>query len=62
MMKEKLTDAKEMINELEKIVCDSDHGQELSVLTAQVCERVHMPAWKTNPLFARTIECCRRKE
>lgn len=62
MMKEKLKNAKEMINELEEVVCDADHGQELSSPTNQVCERLHMPAWKTNPLFATTIECCRRKE
>lgn len=62
MMKEKLADAKELVNELEKIVCDADHGQELSALTNQVCESLHMPEWKTNPLFARTIACCRRKE
>ena len=62
MMKEKLADAKELVNELEKIVCDTDYEQELSAFTAQVCERLHMPEWKTNPLFARTIACCRRKE
>lgn len=62
MMKEKLADAKELVNELEKIVCSADHGQELSALTNQVCERLHMPEWRTNPLFAGTIACCRRKE
>ena len=61
MMKEKLADAKELVNELEKIVCDADHGQEVSALTDQVCENLHMPEWKTNPLFARTIACCRRE-
>lgn len=62
MMKEKLANAKELVNELEKIVCDTDHGQEMSVLAEQVCEALHMPVWKSNPLFARTIACCRRKE
>lgn len=62
MMKEKIENAKEIVNVLEKIVLDLDHGQELSVLTEQVCEKLHRPAWKKNPLFARTITCCRRKK
>ena len=62
VMKEKLEQAKNLIDVLENMVCDVDHGQEVSVLTEQVCERLHMPAWKTNPLFARTVDCCRRKE
>lgn len=28
----------------------------------QVCDRLQMPMWKTNPLFSRTVECCRRKK
>ena len=58
----KIANAKELVNELEKIVCDVDHGQELSDLADQVCESLHMPVWKTNPLFARTIACCRSTE
>ncbi|MDD6208952.1 MAG: MBL fold metallo-hydrolase [Clostridiales bacterium] len=61
MMRDKIQDAKEIINELEKIVCELDRGMELSTLVELVCERLHMPMWKANPLFARTIECCRRK-
>ena len=60
MMRKKLVDAKEIINELEKIVCDVDQGIELSVLIDRVCEDLRMPMWKTNPLFARTIACCRK--
>lgn len=62
MMKEKLANATEIVNELEKIVCDVDCGMNLAVVVDQVCERLHMPVWKTNPLFSRTIACCRRKE
>lgn len=62
VMKEKLKQARNLIDELESIVWKVDHGQEVSVLTEQVCERLQMPAWKNNPLFARTVECCRRKE
>lgn len=61
VMKEKLEQAKNLIDELQNMVGDVDHGQEAAVLTEQVCERLHMPAWKTNPLFARTVDCCRRK-
>lgn len=61
MMKEKLTSAKELVIELEKIVCDTDHGQELSELAIQVCERFSMPVWKNNPLFSRTVAACRKK-
>ncbi len=61
MMKEKLVSAEELVHELEKIVCDTDHGQELSELTIQVCERLSMPVWRNNPLFARTVAACRKK-
>ena len=62
MMKEKIENAKEIVNVLETIVLDLDHGQELFVLTEQVCEKLHRSAWKANPLFTKTIACCRRKE
>ena len=62
VMKEKIMSAKKLIDELEQMVRETDEGQEIPVLTMQVCERLHMPAWKNNPLFARTVECCRRKE
>lgn len=62
VMKEKLKQARNLIDELESMVWDVDHGQETAVLTEQICERLHMPAWKNNPLFARTVDCCRRKE
>ncbi len=62
MMRKKLADAKEIVNELEGIVCDIDHGMALSTLVDLVCERLHTPMWKSNPLFARTIACCRKKQ
>ena len=61
MMRKKLADAGEIVNELEGIVCDIDHGMELSALVDLVCERLYTPMWKSNPLFARTIACCRKK-
>ena len=62
MMKEKLKDAKEIVNELEKSVFDLDCGQKLPELVNLVCEKLHVYVWKDNPLFAGTVECCRRKD
>lgn len=59
IMKEKIAEAKEILNRLEDVVCDSDNGMDISELVEQVCERLNMPMLKTNPLFARTVECCR---
>lgn len=64
-MRSKITEAKELINELEKCVCDADQGAdqrlELPALVNQICEILRMPMLKTNPLFARTVDCCRKK-
>ena len=60
-MRKKLADAKELIDELERAVCDVDGEIQLPELVNQVCDRLHMPVWKTNPLFARTVDCCRRR-
>ena len=62
MMHKKIADARELINELEKIVCDVNQDVELSELVHQVCDSLQMPMWKTNPLFAKTVECCRREK
>ena len=61
MMRKKVDDARGLINELGKNVCDADQERKLTVLVNQVCDSLHMPMWKTNPLFVRTIACCRRK-
>lgn len=64
-MRSKITEAKELIHELEKCVCDidqeADRRLELPELVVQVCDRLDMPVLKTNPLFARTVDCCRKK-
>ena len=62
MMHKKIADARELINELEKIVCDVNQDIALSDLVSQVCDCLQMPMWKTNPLFAKTVECCRREK
>ncbi|MGN0351322.1 MAG: MBL fold metallo-hydrolase [Roseburia sp.] len=62
MMRHKIDDAKKMVYELEKVVCDIDQEMELSALVNQVCDILHMPMWRKNPLFARTIDCCRRRK
>lgn len=61
LMRKKLADAKELIDELERAVCDVDGEIQLPELVNQVCDRLHMPVWKTNPLFARTVDCCRKR-
>lgn len=61
MMREKLADGKAIVNELQRMVCDIDDGMALSALVDQVCENLHTPVWKSNPLFCRTVASCRRK-
>ena len=61
IMRDKIADAREIINELEKIVCDAEQDMELSELVDYVCERMQMPQWRSNSLFATTIDCCRRR-
>lgn len=62
MMREKISDARELIQNLEQTVRAVGTKEELPVLVHQVCDRLHTPMWKENPLFARTIECCRGRE
>ena len=61
VMKSKIKDAKEIIKKLEEIVGDLDHRLTDSKLVDLVCERLNMPMLKGNPLFARTVACCRKK-
>lgn len=60
-MRRKIAEAGKLVEELERIVRDLDFKVELPVLVDAVCERLHAPMWKTNPLFARTVDCCRRR-
>ncbi len=62
MMRQKLSDAREIVDELEQIICDAGPGMELTALVDLVCEKWQMPMWKTNPLFTKTIACCWRQE
>ena len=59
MMREKIADARELIKKLEQTVRAVGMEEELPVLVRQVCDLLHTPMWKENPLFARTIDCCR---
>lgn len=61
-MKKKIVDAKEIVNLLEHSVCELDDKMALPDVVSLVCERLHMPMWKTNPLFSKTVECCRRRK
>lgn len=62
MMREKIADARELIQKLEQTVHSVGMKGELSALVQQVCDRLQTPMWKENPLFARTIDCCRGRE
>lgn len=60
MLKRKIDDAKELVAKLEEVVNTVDNGTDDSELVELVCEKLNMPMLKTNPLFTRTVECCRK--
>lgn len=60
-IKTKISEAKEIVNIIEKTVDLLDKGQENAALTDEVCDRLGMPFLKSNPLFARTVEACRKE-
>ena len=62
IMRQKIKDARDLLEELEKTVHDIDDGRELSELAGKVCECLHAPMWKKNPLFATTVACCRKEK
>ena len=60
MFKRKIDDAKELVEKLEQVVGDLDHSLTDSELVDLVCQRLNIPMLKNNPLFARTVACCRK--
>lgn len=60
IMRQKIKDARELLEKLEKTVHDVDDGRELPELTDEVCECLHAQIWKKNPLFVTTVACCRK--
>ena len=60
MMRRKIADARELINGLQEAVFRLDNGGELSDLVDSVCDYLNMSMLKANPLFSRTVECCRK--
>lgn len=60
MLKSKIDDARELVAKLEEIVGNADNSMEDFELVDLVCESLNMPTLKTNPLFARTVACCRK--
>ena len=62
MMREKIADARELIQKLEQTVHSVGMKGKLPALVQQVCNRLQTPMWKENSLFVRTIDCCREGE
>lgn len=62
VMLKKIADASAFVDTLAKAVTELDDHSDLSCLVDRVCERLQMPMLKSNPLFARTVSCLRRKE
>ena len=60
-IKIKIAEGKEIVNIIEKTVNENDKGQDNKALVDSVCERLNMLFLKTNPLFARTVEACRKE-
>ena len=60
-MKRKIMEANAIVNRLEEIVSAADNGRSISELVDRVCESMQMPMLRTNPLFAKTVECCRKE-
>ncbi|MGN0788364.1 MAG: MBL fold metallo-hydrolase [Christensenellales bacterium] len=60
-MKTKIAEAGELIDGLESVVVGIESGKQLSEVVGEVCERLDAPTWKANPLFATTVDSCRRK-
>lgn len=60
MLKRKIDDARELVAKLEEAAGNVDNSMEDLELVDLVCESLNMPMLKTNPLFARTVACCRK--
>ena len=60
-LQEKINSAKSMLQTLESTVHSLDNGSGLGNLVNLVCERLNMPMLKSNPLFATTVQCMRKK-
>ncbi|MDO4490387.1 MAG: MBL fold metallo-hydrolase [Lachnospiraceae bacterium] len=61
MMDEKISEAKRLIDILRTTVKKADNKYDLPELVEFVCEELKMPILKSNPLFAKTIEACRKE-
>lgn len=59
IFKTKINEAKGLISELEATVNSAANITAETNLVDYVCEALHMPMLKTNPLFAQTVECIR---
>lgn len=57
VMLQKIRDARKFIDLLKETVAQYGKKEENSIVVDQVCECLHMPMLKKNPLFARTVLC-----
>ena len=62
LMKNRLNEARELIDTLKAAVVRRDDGCPLQELALRVCESLQMPQLMGNPLFAGTIDCLRERK
>jgi glyoxylase-like metal-dependent hydrolase (beta-lactamase superfamily II) len=58
-IKQKITEAKELIDLLKKTVTEMDERDAIEGLVNKVCDKLGMPMLKMNPLFRKSIDCLR---
>ena len=60
-MQAKLQEAEAVMDQLKEAVLQLDEGSGLPLPVGRVCARLGMPALAANPLFARTVDCLRKR-
>ncbi|MBQ4124783.1 MAG: MBL fold metallo-hydrolase [Desulfovibrio sp.] len=60
-MQAKLQEAEAVMGQLKEAVLQLDEGSGLPLPVGRVCARLGMPALAANPLFARTVDCLRKR-
>ena len=57
-----IADAKEIISVLENTVNSFNDITDTAELVNKVCEKLNKPMLRSNPLFSKTVECCRKEK